>query len=280
MSSRPQLRSRRAISGAIEVRSWAHDSDAGHRSARGVHPTFELSWVRRGALCLEIGRTSTPVAAHEVMIVPAGVEHATVFGARTSAGSVHLGADFVAGIEELVGAGRVRAAFVPGPIASERALTLIRLLEEEAPHGDAASVLAADALGEALVVEVVRDGRRTADRPTEHDPRIRRAIEWIAASAPEPITIDQMARVAGMSRFHFSRTFRKATGRSPYRYVLELRLSNAAALLRRGRVGVSHAATSAGFHDLSRFATAFRARFGVPPSAFGVGRADREPAPR
>jgi AraC family transcriptional regulator len=84
-----------------------------------------------------------------------------------------------------------------------------------------------------------------------------------------------MARAARMSRYHFSRRFKDATGKSPYRYLVDVRLERAAELLRRGRAGVTEAALTVGFSDPSRFARMFRARFGASPAKYAEARRPR-----
>src|SRR6266566_2961407 len=59
-----------------------------------------------------------------------------------------------------------------------------------------------------------------------------RAKDLADARYSEPLTVDDMARAAGLSRAHFSREFRRAFGESPHVYLLTRRLEQAAALLR------------------------------------------------
>jgi AraC-like DNA-binding protein len=86
------------------------------------------------------------------------------------------------------------------------------------------------------------------------------------ARYPEALTVDDLARAAGMSRFHFSRRFRDEVEQSPYGSLLQLRLTKAAALLRRRSCSVTEAALSVGFNDVSRFSRMFRRTYGVLPS--------------
>src|SRR5437870_3949438 len=81
------------------------------------------------------------------------------------------------------------------------------------------------------------------------DPRVRRSIECIRARYAEPIGVSELAQAAGMSRFHFGRTFRRETGRSPYRYLVETRLAEAARLLER-RSTVTETAFAVGISDV------------------------------
>jgi AraC-like DNA-binding protein len=94
--------------------------------------------------------------------------------------------------------------------------------------------------------------------------RLCRARDFLHDHAAMPLTVEEMAAEACLSPFHFMRTFKRAFGVSPHRYLLDLRLDRARALLGRYPLGV--VAALSGFADLSAFSKAFRARYGVPPS--------------
>jgi AraC-like DNA-binding protein len=81
------------------------------------------------------------------------------------------------------------------------------------------------------------------------------------------LSIDDLARTARMSRFHFSRVFRDEVGKSPYQLLVETRIERAQALLKSGQA-VTEAALSVGFMDLSRFSKAFRRQVGCSPSEY------------
>ena len=76
-----------------------------------------------------------------------------------------------------------------------------------------------------------------------------------------------LAAAVGFSKFHLLRTFKAATGLTPWRYQVQLRLASARALLRDG-VPASQVAVICGFFDQSHFTRLFRASFGITPAAF------------
>lgn len=71
--------------------------------------------------------------------------------------------------------------------------------------------------------------------------------------------------MAGLSRFHFLRLFRAATGVSPHQHIIALRLRAAADRLRSTAEPVTLIALDVGFNDLSHFNLLFRRSFGVAP---------------
>jgi len=108
-------------------------------------------------------------------------------------------------------------------------------------------------------------GRREFHAPTGPHWRIRRAIDYVEARYPEPLTLDDMALAAGLSKYHFSRMFKSATGSSPHEWVLQHRLGKARELLMSTRRPVADIARSTGFASASRFGELFRRHFGKTP---------------
>jgi AraC-like DNA-binding protein len=79
----------------------------------------------------------------------------------------------------------------------------------------------------------------------------------------EPIGIDDLARAAGLSRFHFHRVFRQAVDEPAAAFVERLRLERAALLLLAGEIPITELAWEVGFRNPETFARRFRARFDV-----------------
>jgi AraC family transcriptional regulator of arabinose operon len=90
----------------------------------------------------------------------------------------------------------------------------------------------------------------------------------LLAAVEEGGGLPEMARTAGLSRFHFLRRFKRATGSTPWRYLLELRLARAKNLLIDPACSVAAAATAAGFADPAYFSRLFRKRTGITPREY------------
>ena len=82
------------------------------------------------------------------------------------------------------------------------------------------------------------------------------------------MTLGSLAREAGLSRFHFLRTFERLTGVTPHQYVMRARLREAAIRLVAESGNVLDIALDCGFGDVSSFNRAFRNEFGVSPRVF------------
>jgi len=94
-----------------------------------------------------------------------------------------------------------------------------------------------------------------------------RVVTHIEKHLAEPLTSEQLASEAGVSRFHFCRVFKKAIGMSPMSFLTFMRIERAKALLRQS-IPVSTVALKAGFNDLSTFNRQFRKISGLTPKVY------------
>ena len=95
-----------------------------------------------------------------------------------------------------------------------------------------------------------------------------RAKDLADARYFEPLSVADLARVAGLSPAHFSREFRRTFGEAPHQYLLTRRLERAAALLRNTDRTVTEICFAVGLSSLGSFVTSFRRVHGVAPLAY------------
>ena len=98
--------------------------------------------------------------------------------------------------------------------------------------------------------------------------RVTRTIRMIERHPDAGLNLGSLAREAGLSPFHFLRTFERLTGVTPHKYVLRARLREAATRLAAEPARVLDIALDCGFGDVSNFNHAFRAEFGVSPRIY------------
>src|SRR5207249_6239089 len=94
-----------------------------------------------------------------------------------------------------------------------------------------------------------------------------KALWFIESHLADELTLDEIAGVAGISRFHMVRAFAAATGLSVMRYVRARRLSEAARALVGGAPNILTLALDADYGSHEAFTRAFRDHFGVTPEA-------------
>jgi AraC family transcriptional regulator len=104
--------------------------------------------------------------------------------------------------------------------------------------------------------------------PRNAEARVSRAVRTIADDRHEQLTLETLADAAGLSPYHFLRTFERLTGVTPHQYVLRARLRKAAMWLAGGSERITDVAFDCGFGDVSNFNRAFRREFGMSPRAF------------
>jgi AraC family transcriptional regulator len=148
---------------------------------------------------------------------------------------------------------------------------MLRLSEEVARPRDDSNALAS-ALIDTMLLDLVRylsEADRLASRRSGGlTPRQMRRILSRIEEAGAPPSIDELARLCGLSRFHFMRTFRAATGESPGVFLQRARMARAKAMLAREDQSLASIAATLGFGSASAFSAAFRRVVGRPPGAF------------
>ncbi len=95
--------------------------------------------------------------------------------------------------------------------------------------------------------------------------RVGNVVRWICEHHSEPVSIDALAEMAGMSVFTFYRQFRAITATSPLQYQKQIRLQEARMLLLKGESDAVTAAYAVGYQSQSQFSREYRRRFGLPP---------------
>jgi len=97
---------------------------------------------------------------------------------------------------------------------------------------------------------------------------IERALQFIENNLEKTITLEEVARESGMSRSHFTRIFKKITGKSFKKYLNQKRIKRAKYLLKGQEMNITEVCFTVGFNDLSYFDRVFRRLEGMPPSAY------------
>ncbi|WP_220747203.1 MULTISPECIES: GyrI-like domain-containing protein [Jannaschia] len=103
-------------------------------------------------------------------------------------------------------------------------------------------------------------------------PRIDRVMTHIHRNLVRGLSLDELADVAALSRFHFSRVFHEITGEGVSSVVRRIRLNRAAALMVTTDLPVVRVGQGCGYVNVQSFERAFRRAFGVTPLAARAGR--------
>jgi len=98
--------------------------------------------------------------------------------------------------------------------------------------------------------------------------RLFRVLDYIDRHLEDDLTLDGMASVACLSRFHFARAFKQAVGRSPGRYVIARRLERAKLLLAEGDLPLVEIALALRFSSQANFTRTFKQSTGLAPGQY------------
>lgn len=144
-------------------------------------------------------------------------------------------------------------------------LRIVRELQREEPQYE-------DQVTAYFIQLITQIGRRLAQLNDaggyERAQRIREVMEYMHAHCDEALSVDFCAQLCALSRHHFIHVFREYTGLSPYAYLTDVRLSEAARLLSSSLLPVADVARRCGYEDALYFSRLFRKKYALSPSAY------------
>ena len=235
------------------------DHDAEERSSTsGVALVLSGSFVTRdqhGASLLSEG---------SLLLVEAG--RCFVCSHRHGAGDRCLSFQFEPGVfERIAHDAGVRPHFADNRLPPLRALSPLTARARTAmTEPDAMEEIAYELAGAAISLAA---RQRRAGSPRHHG-RLTQVLRHMAAHSAEPHTLADLARLAGLSPYHFLRSFKAETGVTPHQWLLRARLRDAAQRLATTTAPVTGIALDVGFEDLSNFTRSFHTEFGASPRRY------------
>ncbi len=149
---------------------------------------------------------------------------------------------------------------------------LAMMLRSELHRGNSGlGQLYVESLTNALIVNLLRDYGGKPKIPTYkgglNGSQLLRVTDYINDCLTQTIKVQDLAKLIGISRFHFSRLFQQTTGISPHQYVMQQRIELAKQLLRQD-LAIADIALECGFNSHSHLGKYFRAITGMTPKAY------------
>jgi AraC family transcriptional regulator len=151
----------------------------------------------------------------------------------------------------------------PQVVASVRALAWGLRRRAPALYAESAAVVLIGQVGAASVPAVAA----TAARPLDVS-SMRLVIDYMHDNIGQDVTLDDLAAVAHLSKYHLVRAFKAKTGLPPHAYLRQIRLRQAGTLLRQSSATVEQIGRDCGYRSASQFAAAFRRHYGQPPARY------------
>jgi AraC family transcriptional regulator len=260
---------------SIHVDDHVCTAGPGEKPFTEVHRGFSLAYVRKGSFGYRFRGRAHDLVAGSVLLGRPGDEYVCTHEHHACGDeclSFHPTEELVDGI------GKATAAFEAGALPPVPEVMVLGEMAQAAAEGR--SHVGLDELGVALFGRVidVLSGRESAPlgvTPVDRK-RATSAALFIDEASHEPLCLDDVAKVVGLSSFHFLRLFSRVVGVTPHQYLVRCRLRRAARLLSLGEGSVTNIALDVGFPDLSNFVRTFHRAAGVSPGVFRkAARGDR-----
>ena len=156
-----------------------------------------------------------------------------------------------------------------------RVMALARLIAAECEGPDARHDLYGDSLTLALIIDVLKLGRRPeiTKKRTPLTPRqLRRVTDFITQNCTRSIRLQELAELTELSQSYFSHAFKATTGVPPHQWQMNARIRHVQNLLLRGDVPLTEIAAESGFSDQAHFTRTFRRFVGDTPAAWQKAR--------
>jgi AraC-like DNA-binding protein len=259
-------------SGSISVLDYRCSAGPADKPFVELHPGFSLSYVRKGSFGYRVRGESFELVAGSILVGHPGDEFVCTHDHHVC-GDECLSFQLTPALVEAIGQGteswRSEIWRTGGLPPVPELMVLGELAQATAEDGGDVGL---DELGTLLVsrfVEAVSGRKRQPPEVRARDRR--RAVEaalWIDAHSDQPIDLENAARQAGLSSFHFLRLFAKVLGVTPHQYLVRSRLRHAARLLTDDARSITDVALDVGFADLSNFVRTFHRAAGVSPRRF------------
>lgn len=174
---------------------------------------------------------------------------------------------------------RLLVALLPKVVhvqGSARLSQLVQMVGEESAEQKPGGEFMLSRLAELLLVEAMRSTTAGSAPPGLlrglGDERLARALQQMHARIDHAWTVDQLAKIAALSRSAFFERFTRMVGVAPMEYLLSWRMEIAKELLHDNKLAVSEIAERVGYGSTSAFSVAFSRHVGRPPSQYA--RAD------
>jgi len=250
-----------------------------HRFSPHAHESWSIAAVLSGTQDNAAGSASNLVSAREVAVLRPNEAHA---GMVVGDAPCHYVMVYVAPEVMTVAAAAcgVDAPTFPrqslkAPRLALRVEAFVRAALSAPTHADAGR-LEVQAEWDSLLTDLVSqhasrsplEGSEPGSSPAA---ALRRAQNLMLEHWNQPLALEDLAREAGLSPFHFCRQFGRAYGLTPHRYQLVLRVARARALIAQG-APVAEAALATGFADQSHLGRQFKSCFGYSPGVLTLMR--------
>jgi AraC family transcriptional regulator len=174
--------------------------------------------------------------------------------------------------EDVVGRGAVSPSF-PHALSHDDPLLQQVILGVAAKLREGAPEIYADSAAQFLTMHMLvqHAGHEIMKARTRDEARMRRVCDYMHAHLADEVSLQDLAKVAYVSRFHLIRVFKQTYGETPYQHLTRLRIERAQRLLATSDAPIAQIALDCGSTNQTHFAAAFRRLVGLSPRAYRQG---------
>lgn len=252
----------------------AIEADTALAYGRHMHDQFGIGLINRGAQISLSGRGVVEAEAGDIITVNPGEVHdgAPIGDGGRAWQMLYFEPHTVLAVFHDMTEGRMGAFELPNPVirdrgGAERYRSLFAAMT--ACSGTAQNMQVEEHLF--LMFEQLLENKKTVEDARSVPDAIAAAIAKIDDEPDVPLSLDDLARLCGISRFQVLRGFARATGLTPHAYMIQRRLQMTKRMIARGD-DLAEAAASSGFADQSHMTRLFVRTYGMSPGYYAAAR--------
>jgi len=261
--------------GARLTRRWTHGGFHGALPAMESHVVVTYYGAAQNTLWRHgARRMASRTRPGAISLIPAGADGRGDLDGAVEVSHVYIPDGRLKAVADSLarGAGTDLAArlCVDDPVTGR----LLEILGIEADHRDPTSSLFVEQAVDLLCTQLLRAHSTAQIRAQPEirrglvDWQVRRVTTYMMDFLDDEIRLDDLAAQVNLSRFHFCRAFRLATGQTPHQWLMGLRLTRARLLLADPVLSVTAVALAVGFQTPGAFSQSFRRFAGMTPTEF------------
>lgn len=238
--------------------------DGGYRLARDSYDSFLMMYILKGTCFVTIGSHTMQAMAGQLILLDCYAPHAYGTDSGFEALWIHFDGPMARSFYETIVSEKGSLLYPAHPDAIHRSLYHIYdTFRSRAP-------IAEDQISGTItnILSDLLSSEKTQQVSGKTQIGISEAISHINKYFYKSITLQELADIAALSPYYFSRVFARETGMTPHKYLISTRMANAKFLLKTSQMSVKEIAIRSGFSDESGFCTAFKKQEGMTPKEY------------